>query len=120
MQKVFVLMVIGMFLFAGLAFAGEKAPQKVVDLAKSELTTPMIKIITTNPITNFAPTFRFLNHFITIFLQIVPSRKEKKESGGLKTRPPQIVYSTLSTSIPIVIAPITLLLSFTGTDTWTR
>jgi len=37
MKKVFVLMIIGMFLFAGLAFAGEKAPQKVVDLAKSEL-----------------------------------------------------------------------------------
>ena len=37
MKKIFVLLVIGMFLFAGLAFAGEKAPQKVIDLAKSKL-----------------------------------------------------------------------------------
>lgn len=37
MKKAFVLLVIGMFLFAGLAVAGEKAPQKVVDLAKSKL-----------------------------------------------------------------------------------
>ena len=37
MRKVFVLLVIAMFLFAGLSFAGEKAPQKVVDFAKSKL-----------------------------------------------------------------------------------
>ena len=37
MKKVFVLLVIGMFLFAGLAFAAEEAPQKVVDLVKSKL-----------------------------------------------------------------------------------
>jgi hypothetical protein len=39
MKKVFKLMAISMILImaAGLAYAGEKAPQKVVDLAKSEL-----------------------------------------------------------------------------------
>jgi len=37
MKKLFVIMISGMFLFAGLAFAGEKAPQKVVDLANSKL-----------------------------------------------------------------------------------
>ncbi len=37
MKKLFVIMISGMFLFAGLAFAGEKAPQKVVDLAHSKL-----------------------------------------------------------------------------------
>jgi hypothetical protein len=37
MKKIFKLLVIGMFLFTGLAFAGEKAPAKVVELAKSKL-----------------------------------------------------------------------------------
>lgn len=37
MKKISVFFVVGMFLFAGLAFAGEKAPQKVIDLAKSKL-----------------------------------------------------------------------------------
>ena len=40
MKKVFVVTVMGMFLLAGagMAWAGEKAPQKVVDLANSKLT----------------------------------------------------------------------------------
>ncbi len=37
MKNVFKLLVIGVLFFAGLAFAGEKAPKKVVDLAKSKL-----------------------------------------------------------------------------------
>ena len=37
MKKVLMLMAMGMFLFAGLAFASEKAPQKVIDLANTRL-----------------------------------------------------------------------------------
>ena len=37
MRKALVILVSAVFLFAGSAFAGEKAPQKVVDLANSEL-----------------------------------------------------------------------------------
>jgi len=37
MKKVLMLMAIGMFLFVGLAFASEKAPQKVIDLANTRL-----------------------------------------------------------------------------------
>ena len=39
MKKVFTLMVVSMFLVAGggMALAGEKAPQKVIDLAQSSL-----------------------------------------------------------------------------------
>ena len=37
MKKLFIIMISGMFLFVGSAFAGEKAPQKVVDLANEKL-----------------------------------------------------------------------------------
>ena len=37
MKKLLIIMISGMFLFSGLVFAGEKAPQKVVDLAHSKL-----------------------------------------------------------------------------------
>ena len=37
MKKTWIVMVSGLFLFAGMAVAGEKAPQKVVDLANTQL-----------------------------------------------------------------------------------